>query len=399
MKKYNFKGMKIFKCLTIACLVLLFSCKSTNKESDGSIVLKVENNRDAMKDDPIKITSFVDSVSFIKLEATENSLFSDVSGLYFIEDKIIVIDRVSCKVLVFTKDGKFLNQISRVGRGHGEHLGFAQCMFDEKEMQVMLYEYRNRRLIYYDLNGNYIRDITDFSGDDEIRDIINLPNGNFLCYAFDICEDDANESNTHAGLWEVDSLGRFVRSYKTYPKFYPFVLNVGNGYLSMLSDGRIAIRDGYFNDIYILENEKMTKYISYDIDRSNLLKLENQEYSQGQEPYTLCLASQIKGHYIFSQWTDDNQKLFATLYDMKKETFVCTDSIQYENEKFVAVKGWITDSNLDNAVVLSVNEVDIKSTLNDPAFSEKTKNKLKEVLNGESPDDMNGILEVLYLKK
>src|SRR5574344_991605 len=103
--------MRMFKCLTIACLVLLFSCKSTNEEPDGSIVLKVENNCDAMNDNPIEITSFVDSIRFIKLEATENSLFSVLSGLYFTEDKIILVDRMSHKILVFTSDGKFLNQI------------------------------------------------------------------------------------------------------------------------------------------------------------------------------------------------------------------------------------------------------------------------------------------------
>lgn len=391
--------MRIFKCLTIAFVVLLFSCKPNNVGPDGSIVLKVENNCDAMKDDPIEITSFVDSVRFIKLEATENSLFSVASGLYFFEDKIIVIDRESCKVLVFTKDGKFLNQISRYGRGPNEHLAFSQCMFDEKEKQILMYEYSNNRLIYYDLNGNFIRDITDFSGKDNIRDIINLPNGNFLCYHFDITEDEAKKRNIHAGLWEVDSLGCFVRSYKTYPKFYPFVLNIGNGYFSRLSDGRIAIRDGYFNDIYILENDKLTNFISYDIDRTNLLKLENQEYSMDQEPYTLCLASQIKGRYIYSCWNDDNRKSFSTLYDMKKGTFVSSDSIQYENNQFAAVKGWIVESNLDNAVVLNVNDMNVKSTLNDPTVSEKTKNKLREVLNGESPEEMNAILEVLYLKK
>lgn len=391
--------MKILKCLTIACAVLLFSCKSTNEGPDGSIVLKVENNRDAMKDDPIKITSFVDSVRFIKLEATENSLFSVASGLYFFEDKIIVIDRESYKVLVFNSDGKFLNQISRAGRGPNEYLGFAQCMFDEKEKQIIMFEYKNHRLIYYDLNGNYIREISDFSGRDNIRDIINLPNGNFLCYHFDIKEDDAKKRNTNSGLWEVDSLGHFVRSYKTYPNMYPFVLNLGNGYFNRLSDDRIAIRDGYFNDIFILENDNLTKYISYDIDRTNLLKLENQEYSMDQKPYTLCLASQIKGRYIFSKWNDDNSKSFSTLYDMKKGTFVSSDSIQYENNQFAVVKGWIVDSNLDNAVVLNVNDMTVKSTLNDTAVSDKTKNKLREVLNGESPDDINAILEVLYLKK
>lgn len=389
----------MFKCLTIACLVLLFSCKSTNEEPDGSIVLKVENNCDAMNDNPIEITSFVDSVRFIKLEATENSLFSVLSGLYFTEDKIILVDRMSHKILVFTSDGKFLNQISRAGRGHNEYLGFSQCMFDEKNQQIILSELMKNRLIYYDLNGNFIRDIPGFSGDDIIRDIINLPNGDFLCYSFDFSEKDSKEDNSHSGLWEVDSLGHFVCYYKTYPNIYPVVLNVGNGYLSRLSDGRIAVRDGYFSDIYILENEKLTKYISYDIDRNNLLRYENQKSSMDQKHYTFCTASQIKGRYIFSRWNDDNRKPFSTLYDMKKETFVCSDSIKYENEKFVALKGWITDSNLDNAVVLSINEMTVKSTFNDPAVSEKTKKKLKEVLNGESPDDMNYILEILYLKK
>lgn len=388
------------KCWAIFGAILLFSCNGNDYEPDGSIILKVENDHNSNKKEVMNASLFVDSVRYIKLESSENSMFTGISSVYFVDDKIIVIDRLSHKVLVFSEKGKFLNQISRPGRGHNEYLGMRQCMIDEEKHQIKLLEGKNNRIIYYDFDGNFIKDITNFSEKDVIRDIIDLPNGNFLCYSFEYTQKVSEKNNFHAGLWEVDSLGRFVRYHKTYPNVYPFVINMDNGYFNRLSDDRIAIRDGYFNDIYIWENDSLTTYISYDIDRSHLFKNKNKKDKVFiNEPYTMCFTSEIKGHYVFSVWGDDNQNTFYSLYDLKDSLFIVSDSIDYESDKFAAINGFCVKSNLDNVLIFSINGNNVESALNNPYVSNNTKKKLKEILEGESPDNMNCILELLYLKE
>lgn len=392
--------MKLLKSVALLSAIVLCGCNSSDYQLDGRIVLNFEDHLNATKDGALELSSFVDSVRFVKLESNNKAFFSCISGLFFVDNKIIIYDLHSHNVLVFNDKGEFVNQISSPGRAKNEYLGIRQCMFDEKNKHIIILENGRNRLVSFDLNGQLVWEKQNFSGTDIIRDITSLPNGGYLCYTFDRTEKHSKQYKDHSGLWEVDGSGNYVRSYLTYHDLFPSVINMDGGYFSQMPDGRVAIRDAYFNDIYMWEKDTVVKQISYDIDRTKLFKNRNKKDKMfNEEPYTLCYSSQFKGNYLFSVWSDDYQERFYTLYNTVDSSFIASDSIVFDCPDLTGISGWSVKSNLDNVIVFTIDAIDVRSTLKNPGISEKTKMKLREVLDGESPQDINAILEFCYLKE
>ena len=70
----------------------------------------------------------IDSVSFVKLETTDENLIGHINYLLFTKDNIIAVDRGNSKtVTVYDKQGRFLNKISRLGQAPDEYAFFKLC--------------------------------------------------------------------------------------------------------------------------------------------------------------------------------------------------------------------------------------------------------------------------------
>ena len=97
--------------------------------------------------------SIYSSIKFIPLETREQSILSSPNVFGMDSNNVLVWDQD--EILRFDTQGKFLNRVGRLGRGHGEHGRINSANYDEKEKRI--YVGNMGGFIYkYDLEGNYI---------------------------------------------------------------------------------------------------------------------------------------------------------------------------------------------------------------------------------------------------
>ncbi len=372
-------------------------CKAKNSNTSTSTI---QISVDLKETRRISISEFADSVRFIKLETTGDNLISYVTKVFFDDGKIIIADEEAHQILIFDETGKFINKISRVGRGPQEYIGTSAVLYDPAQKNVMVYDGMSHKILFYDLNGAFIRSIDDFSNKALIRKVINLPDGNFLCYTFDYPESKTGENGS--GLWMVDQKGNFVRSFFTYKDQYPAVFTFENSNLNII-EGGIGISDAIFCDLYHFEKDSLFKYISYDIRNSNLEALKGVEYSPD-NGYVQVMSVQEKGNYIISYWNGSDSGNYFSLYDKVSGKFsvATSDDFDFIHSGLSAVPGWFfRDTNRQDIFLVALSSKQIETHLADEGIPRTTKDVLNGLLQGMSKEEiasMNPVLELLHIK-
>ena len=377
-------------------VLFVFSCQSLKEKNEEVAVVEIDIHNTQKH----TISEFIDSVRFIKLETSDDCLIKFITNVSFDNNKIIIAGVSQKQVLVFNDEGAFINKIHRVGQGPGEYLDIARVLYDSVNKNIII-RAAPRKIQYYTLDGTLIREIPRFSENAIIRDIINLPNGNFLCYTHDLSPEDVGDKAS--GLWEVDFEGNFVRSIFTSHKF-PVFLNLDNSKFQLLPDNKIKLTDAVTNDIYYLEDDTLRKVISHEIKNDispSLIGLTTTD-----KKYIKISTCQEKEGYFFTYWSDDTESYYS-VYSKKTNKNILVNS-ETLWETFDAVKPTITnfafkDNNRFDILVTALYGETIMDYLNaENNNSQEIKNRLREVIEGMSEKeilDMNPVLQLLYVKK
>jgi hypothetical protein len=378
-------------------LIISFAgCKGKDsiETREINIVIDPDNS------EKVDISGYVDSVKYIKLQTTDDNLIGYINKVFFVDNRILVTDGKVPQILIFDTDGNFLNKIGKIGQGPGEYTGITTSLFDPTNKLIIIHNNGLRKLLFFTLDGELIKEIHRFNDNALIRKMINLPNGNFLCYTYDLTSKQVGEKAS--GLWEVDASGNFVRSFFTLEDLYPVVYNYDNSPFTLLPDGKISVMDAIWGNIYHFESDSLRKYISYEVKGNSLKSLKGNSYSK--EQYTSCSTSQDKSDYIFTQWNDGNHN-YITVYSKKdnKNVLIYPQTMFWAERKVVMPSDILfIDSNNFNALVSSISGDAIVDFLKENHASEKTKNDLNELIKGMNEreiTDMNPILQLLYIKK
>jgi hypothetical protein len=86
-------------------------------------------------------------------------LFKEVTGIFTDEaNNFYVYENFGTEIRKFTKNGKYIKTIGRVGEGPGEFKSLAS-VYISLENELVVIDPKNRRISYFDLNGNYLRSI------------------------------------------------------------------------------------------------------------------------------------------------------------------------------------------------------------------------------------------------
>jgi hypothetical protein len=382
------------KKLVYIWLLLLLAC--TTGKQEGVITITIDTDKARQAD----ISEFIDSVRYIKLETTPDNLIGSINKAFFVAGKVVVVDPGELQILVFDEQGKFLNKIQRLGRGPEEFLGFVTVLLDPAREQLIVYSQAARKVLFYGLDGSFVKEITDFNDGAFIHEIMNLPNGNFLCYMYDSTPETVGEKAS--GLWEVDSAGNFVRGHFTIQDVYPTGYNRDNFHFTSLPGGKVSLRDAQFNDIYHFEGDSLRKYISYHIKNDPYLTFKGLSFTM--EKYTKNMGSQEKGNYIFTAWMDFVER-FYTVYSKRDEQTVLIYPVKafWEGHKVAEPMYYLfIDCNRSDILLTAVAGLSIPEFLEKEDADPAVKAALREIIAGMSEkdiDDMNPVLQLLYVKK
>lgn len=194
----SFKGVLIHICMKIVicilCILGVGSCDFfRSRPNIGELVrsLDTDSTLDMHLSDSLTIHVHINNISFeqgidnhivdyIPLETNEQALIGKIDQLIVHDDKIFILDRdISKSIFIFRSDGFFINKISKYGQNEDEYKLLRNIELDTINHQLIAYDRNGGKLLFYDLEGNFIR--TQKLG---IRflEFKLLPNGKYLFY-------------------------------------------------------------------------------------------------------------------------------------------------------------------------------------------------------------------------
>lgn len=184
-------SMKFNLCLkTFVLLSVLAACTSQNSPQDDAVLIPL-NLTSPQKEFPL--SSFIDSVTTLRLTLPDSMFFGAVSRIYFEGNNIYAEDYKQHVVFRFDRSGRFLNSIGRQGGGPGEYTELSGSFLGKD--CLFLEDLATRRIFSYSPDGTFIRNIT-FPFSLVYDDIVALSDSNFLCYQL-FCP----EGTSGRGLW------------------------------------------------------------------------------------------------------------------------------------------------------------------------------------------------------
>lgn len=384
--------------LFILSMLFLFSgCKdkSSNSAQGDSLIIPI----DKQEAQPGSLSDYVASVKYIPLETQDENLIRHLTTVLFIDDKVVVADCLERQILLFDKNGKYLHKIGNRGKGPEEYITFKTVMVDE-EKRIIVYDSMGRKLVYYALDGKFLKAVTEVSDKALMRNIINLPNGNFLCYTYDLTPDKVGEKAS--GLWEIDSTGVFVRSYFTCETLYPVIYNDDNSYLHANKDGSISILDITNQKLLHLRDGKLTEYLSFEMKHDIRREYEGKTYVEKRD-YDICNDIQEKGNYVFAQWLEPEQNNFHTVLSKQdhKSILISKQDFWDGKGKIPFAPNWFINSNSSDMLLTFISGPNILDILEKGNLEQPCKEQIEKIIAGKSEteiSEMNPVLLLLELK-
>lgn len=102
----------------------------------------------------LKLSEITDSVVYVPLETTEESLIGSISRVVFADGIFFIQDCITNSIFLFSQDGKFITKINRQGRGPDEYLRLYD--FDVDSQDSVLYCYTGNFLNLYNYSGELL---------------------------------------------------------------------------------------------------------------------------------------------------------------------------------------------------------------------------------------------------
>ena len=156
--------MKTYIYIIIA-LLLVASC-SKSKEASMSELETITIDYEEM---PLLNTdSIISDIRFIRLETTENNLVSRIDKIFFINENIVIVDKLGSKSIhIFNKNGKYVSKVSHLGNGPQEYLNITDVDITPSGLIAIKDNYKDI-LLYYNMDGEFVKKEDILEGGSEI---------------------------------------------------------------------------------------------------------------------------------------------------------------------------------------------------------------------------------------
>ena len=105
----------------------------------------------------LPLSAIVDSLEIIKLDDREEALIGSYALL--IGEHYIGARYIGKPYKLFTRQGRFVCDVGAVGQGPGEYTTLYDSQIDDKYDRIYLLPWPDRKILVYDLEGNYLQDI------------------------------------------------------------------------------------------------------------------------------------------------------------------------------------------------------------------------------------------------
>jgi len=257
--------------IILQIIVFMTSCNNAAirfEESDfisstDSIHITVIPNRD-----PIEIERYIDSVYYVKLELTDESIIGQIDKLLIFENKIYILDCQTSSIFIFDMAGNYISKICKIGNGPGEYNKLHYFNIDEGKRHIVLTDLRTNWTMRYDLNGTFI-----YRKKLPINTVEFAPLPNNKNVSFANFRDNARLLETEYNIIYWDSLMQIEKVFFPYysKNFYnpwvQFAVNQGGAFYS--NENELHFTYSIKNEVYSVTTEGLALKYKFNFNDKN----------------------------------------------------------------------------------------------------------------------------------
>ncbi|WP_285835330.1 6-bladed beta-propeller [Bacteroides nordii] len=338
-------------------------------------------------------TVFFKSKKIIPLETNELALIGQIDRICMAEDTLFVLDQQSNSVIVYDKDGKYINRIRNVGKGPKEYINIGDICVDNLNKELVVLCAHPSKVQFYSYQGKFLREESlgeryySHLGTDGryiyFHDNTNV-NKKKEVAVYDRQLNHKADVLEHGKVFENNELGTVT------------LFGHGN---SMTQDSSIHIVRGFDNTIYEAKYGKV--YPKYKLDFKEYTLPESLLESK-MKPFEFLDLCREKHYVVSSEKVIENSRL--VLFTTNIGLFVC-DKQSGEMTRHLFLLDSIVDVGSSNIQVIgNTNKIVVVwpvarlKNMMDVSLEHSFKNKLKmEFINKlNAMDDENNPILFIY---
>lgn len=164
---------RLFGILLGSIFLIMASCQNNE---DKETFMEFDIPEAINNPEEIKMSDFISQISYVELETIPESLLGAVESIIPAADNYLVYTRKS-QVKLFSKNGDFIRDIGKFGKGPGEYQSIGNMFWDEKDQEIIIQSIQSNSLIFYSINGDHLR---TFECPYYLQFINRLSNGSYL---------------------------------------------------------------------------------------------------------------------------------------------------------------------------------------------------------------------------
>lgn len=273
---------KIFNYLCVTCTIMfIVSCAtSENNMTVLGGVIKIDSMKYEFSD-----IDYLSKVDFFPIDSNKNAMFSRVSKVMEVDDLLCFVCNKDNKIVFFDSLGNYVNEVKRIGRGHGEYIYLNDVTYDPYNEELLLLAYPNS-IIRLKKNGEYVDKELLEGYYNEIsvdKDYIYLTNSTYT----------NNELSTYSLTTINKKTKEKMELLPLEAEYAPYCVHGKN--LLKTNDGIIFTRK--FDDhIYKLKNGEVCDFIEVDMSSLTFPKEKMDHQYDCVEITQLC----AKDNYIYA---------------------------------------------------------------------------------------------------
>ena len=321
---------KIFIILTI--VFFFASCRNTKIVQLKEIFVDIDQSV------TLPLSVITDEITAIELELTDESITSPqrINKVLFLDDNLIIVE--SNNILVYSMNGKFIRSIGSRGQGPGEYNYIINAVMDKKNNLLFVLS-SDSKILCYDLNGNNLKNITQFQFQRDGFSIYDLAyiNDNFFLIV-EQWQSNENKMNKLSAILKLNTEFQITDSciirddgFKKITRMYHF-----HEYSLFYNNSIIYI---YYPDLYADEGnpiELVLRDTLYRFEKNNLipeLKLvfKNNGLERNGNKYIQLSNFYRSSRYVFAVYGNRrNSKTYRYCFDT-----VTTKGYNVLNDEFI----------------------------------------------------------------
>lgn len=139
----------------MVCIILFTCCK--NAQVGNSVndlrTLTFKEAAGALED-----TAFFKSKVILPLETNDLALIGQIGRIYMANDTLFVLDKNFQSIIIYNKDGKYVNSIRNVGAGPKEYVELGDICVDNVNKELIVLCTRPSKVQFYSYQGKFLRE-------------------------------------------------------------------------------------------------------------------------------------------------------------------------------------------------------------------------------------------------